>query len=283
MLSYRHAFHAGNHADVLKHFVEMQLLRHLALKDKAFWYIDTHAGAGCYALDSGYATQNTEYTSGITRLWDRNDLPPSLANYVELVKGLNPDGFLKLYPGSPLLAQQILREQDRMRLFEMHPTDYVLLRKNFSRQAKRVLIQRSDGFKAMKGLLPPPPKRALVLIDPPYEDKQDYQHVVSALGEGLKRFATGMYALWYPQLHRHESSQLPDQLKLLPAKNWLHVALSVKAPESAEGMRGSGMFVINPPWGLQTTLQQVMPYLVTHLGQDDQADFELEYHEKQVI
>ena len=277
MLSYRHAFHAGNHADVLKHFIEMQLLRHLALKDKAFWYIDTHAGAGCYALDSGYATQNTEYTSGITRLWDRNDLPPSLADYVELVKDLNPDGFLKLYPGSPLLAQQTLREQDRMRLFEMHPTDYVLLQKNFSRQSKRILIQRSDGFKAMKGLLPPPTKRALILIDPPYEDKQDYQHVVSALGEGLKRFATGMYALWYPQLHRHESSQLPDRLKLLPAKSWLHVALCVKGSESAEGMRGSGMFVINPPWGLHTTLQLAMPYLVTLLAQDDQADFVLEH------
>ena len=280
MLSYRHAFHAGNHADVLKHFIEVQLLRHLARKDKAFWYIDTHAGAGCYALDSGYATLNTEYTSGMTRLWDRDDLPPSLADYVGLVKGLNPDGCLKLYPGSPWLAQQILREQDRMRLFEMHPADSDLLQKNFSRRGKRILIQKTDGFKAMKSLLPPPSKRALVLIDPPYEDKQDYQYVVSALAVGLKRFATGVYALWYPQLHRHESSQLPDQLKLLPAKSWLHVALSVKGSESAEGMRGSGMFVINPPWGLHTTLQQVMPYLVIHLGQDDQAGFVLEHHEK---
>ena len=278
MLSYRHAFHAGNHADVLKHFVEMQLLKHLVHKDKAFWYIDTHAGAGCYALDSGYATQNAEYTSGISCLWDRDDLPEPLLDYVKLVKGFNPDGLLKLYPGSPLLAHKLLRRQDRMRLFEMHPADSVLLQKNFAGQNKQILIQTTDGFKALKGLLPPPPKRALVLIDPPYEDKQDYQRVVTALEEGLKRFATGMYALWYPQLARLETRQLPEKLKQLPAKSWLHVALSVRGADAVEGMRGSGMFVINPPWCLHKQLQQVMPYLVKHLGQDDQAGFVLEYH-----
>jgi 23S rRNA (adenine2030-N6)-methyltransferase len=282
MLSYRHAFHAGNHADVLKHFVEMQLLSHLAQKDKAFWYIDTHAGAGCYALDSGYAMQNAEFTSGIARLWERDDLPAPLAEYVELVKSFNPDGLLKLYPGSPLLARKSLRKQDRMRLFEMHPADSVLLQKNFVNLSKQVLIQTTDGFKAMKALLPPPPKRALVLIDPPYEDKQDYRRVVSALTEGLKRFATGMYALWYPQLLRPETRELPEKLKLLPAKSWLHVALGVRGANAAEGMRGSGIFVLNPPWCLHKQLQQVMPYLVKHLGQDDQADFVLEYHENPV-
>ena len=282
MLSYRHAFHAGNHADVLKHFVEIQLLRRLARKDKAFWYIDTHAGAGCYSLDSGYAMQNAEFTGGIARLWERDDLPAPLAEYVELVKGFNPDGPLKLYPGSPLIARQLLREQDRMRLFEMHPADYALLQKNFNGRGARVMIQDTDGFKAMKALLPPPPKRALVLTDPPYEDKQDYQRVVSALGEGLKRFATGVYALWYPQLQRDETRKLPGRLKSLPAKSWLHVTLSVRGGDAAEGMSGSGMFVLNPPWGLQETLQQVMPYLVRHLGQDNLANFQLEHHEKPV-
>jgi len=279
MLSYRHAFHAGNHADVLKHFVEVQLLRHLAKKDKAFWYIDTHAGAGCYALDSGYATQNEEYNSGISRIWERDNLPPPLVEYVELIKGFNPDGLLKLYPGSPLIAQRLMREQDRLRLFEMHPSDYALLRKNVRGHGTRVLIQATDGFKAMKSLLPPPPKRALVLIDPPYEDKQDYRRVVSALGEGLKRFSTGVYALWYPQLPRDETRQLPGRLKLLPANSWLHVALSVQGANGTEGMRGSGMFMLNPPWWLEETLKEVMPYLVRHLGQDDQAGFVLEYHE----
>ncbi|HUX90898.1 MAG TPA: 23S rRNA (adenine(2030)-N(6))-methyltransferase RlmJ [Gallionellaceae bacterium] len=284
MLSYRHAFHAGNHADVLKHFIEVQLLRYLAQKDKPFWYIDTHAGAGCYALDTGYATQNAEYESGIARLWRRDDLPAPLAEYVSLVKRLNPDGQMKLYPGSPLVAQELLREQDRMRLYELHPTDHEILQENFAAQAQSVLIQKADGFGALKALLPPPPRRALVLIDPPYEEKQDYQRVVKALQEGLKRFANGVYAVWYPQLQRAEARQLPGELKQLPVKSWLHVALSVQAP-SAEGfgMHGSGMFILNPPWTLHSELKQVMPYLVKVLGQDEGATFELEFKENSAV
>ncbi|MEQ1589941.1 MAG: 23S rRNA (adenine(2030)-N(6))-methyltransferase RlmJ [Gallionella sp.] len=280
MLSYRHAFHAGNHADVLKHFIEVQLLRYLSQKDKPFWYIDTHAGAGCYELDSGYATQNAEYESGIARLWDRDDLPAPLADYVALVKRINADGEMKLYPGSPLVALELLREQDKMRLFELHPTDSELLHENFSGYVSQVLMQTADGFGALKSLLPPPPRRALVLIDPPYEDKQDYQRVVSAVNEGLKRFANGVYAVWYPQLQRAEAQQLPAQLKQLPVKSWLHVALSVQGlSEDGFGMYGSGMFILNPPWLLHGVLQEVMPYLVKHLQQDKQASFTLEYYE----
>ncbi len=280
MLSYRHAFHAGNHADVLKHFVEVQLLRYLAQKDKPFWYIDTHAGAGCYALDSGYAAQNAEYESGIARLWNRSDLPVPLAEYVELVKRLNPDGQMKLYPGSPLVALELLREQDRMRLFELHPTDSEILRENFAGHEAQVLIQTADGFGALKALLPPPPRRALVLIDPPYEDKKDYQRVVAALREGLKRFAGGVYAVWYPQLQRAEAQQLPEQLKQLPVRSWLHAAFSVQTPsEDGFGMHGSGMFIINPPWTLHSMLQEVMPYLARHLGQDEGAGYTLEHQE----
>ena len=289
MLSYRHAFHAGNHADVLKHFVEVQLLRYLAQKDKPFWYIDTHAGAGCYALDSGYAMQNAEYESGIAQLWERDDLPAPLADYVGLVKRINPDGQLKLYPGSPLVALELLRVQDRMRLFELHPADSEILQENFAENivvhGAQVLIQTTDGFGALKDLLPPPPRRALVLIDPPYEDKQDYQRVVSALREGLKRFAGGVYAVWYPQLQRAEAKQLPERLKQLPVKSWLNVALSVQAPsEDGFGMHGSGMFILNPPWLLHGVLQEVMPYLVDVLGvkvpgQNGEGSFVLEFEE----
>ena len=280
MLSYRHAFHAGSHADVLKHFIEVQLLRYLAQKDKPFWYIDTHAGAGCYALDSGYATQNAEYEGGIARLWQRDDLPVPLAEYVGLVKRLNPDGQLKLYPGSPLVALEMLREQDRLRLFELHPSDSEILRENFAGHEARVLIRAADGFGALKALLPPPPRRALVLIDPPYEDKQDYRRVVEALREGLKRFANGIYAVWYPQLQRAEARQLPEQLKQLPAKSWLHVALSVQAPsEDGFGMHGSGMFIVNPPWILHSVLQEAMPYLAQHLGQGEGTGYTLEHQE----
>jgi 23S rRNA (adenine2030-N6)-methyltransferase len=278
MLSYRHAFHAGNHADVLKHFVEVQLLRYLTQKDKPFWYIDTHAGAGCYELDRGYATQNAEYESGIARLWERDDLPVALADYVALVKGINPDGVLQLYPGSPLVAQELLRDGDKMRLFELHPSDSALLQDNFAGFGSQVLLQTADGFGALKALLPPPPRRALVLIDPPYEDKQDYQRVVFALGEGLKRFASGVYAIWYPQLQRTDAQQLPEQLKKLPVKSWLNVALTVQAKgEDGFGMHGSGMFILNPPWNLHAVLQEVMPYLVRYLGQDADATFTLEY------
>jgi 23S rRNA (adenine2030-N6)-methyltransferase len=280
MLSYRHAFHAGNHADVLKHFIVVQLLRYLAQKDKPFWYIDTHAGAGCYSLDSGYATQNAEYGSGVALLWERDDMPAPLAEYVELVKHINPDGSLKLYPGSPLIALALLREQDRMRLFELHPSDSKILQQNLAGHGAQVLMQIADGFGALKALLPPPPRRALVLIDPPYEDKQDYQHVVAALREGLKRFAGGVYAVWYPQLQRAEARQLPEQLKQLPVKSWLHVALSVQSPcEDGFGMHGSGMFIINPPWLLHGVLQDVMPYLAKVLGQDGEGEYVLEFEE----
>ncbi|MBW8077411.1 MAG: 23S rRNA (adenine(2030)-N(6))-methyltransferase RlmJ [Gallionella sp.] len=280
MLSYRHAFHAGNHADVLKHFVEMPLLHYLAQKDKPFWYIDTHAGAGCYELDKGYATQNAEYESGIARLWDRTDMPAALADYVALVKRINPDGQMKLYPGSPLVALQVMRAQDKLRLFELHPTDAEILRENFAGYGSRVLMQTADGFGALKALLPPPPRRALVLIDPPYEEKQDYQRVVQALNEGLLRFANGIYAVWYPQLQRDDARQLPEQLKHLSVKSWLHVALTVQAPGvDGFGMHGSGMFILNPPWVLHGVLQAVMPYLSRHLGRDTQAFYTLEYHE----
>jgi 23S rRNA (adenine2030-N6)-methyltransferase len=279
MLSYRHAFHAGNHADVLKHLVEIQLLRYLAQKDKPFWYIDTHAGAGCYALSEGYAAVNAEYQSGIARLWSSDDLPAPLFDYVSQVKGINPDGQLKHYPGSPLLALNVLRKQDAMHLFELHPSDSELLQQNFAK-CRQAVLHDSDGFAALKALLPPLPRRALILIDPPYEDKQDYQKVVAALHEGLKRFTSGIYAVWYPQLQRAESRLLPERLKQLPVKSWLNVALTIQNPGTdGFGMHGSGVFILNPPWTLHSVLQEVMPYLVGKLGIDSHASFVLEQHE----
>ena len=279
MLSYRHAFHAGNHADVLKHFVELHLLQYLNQKDKPYWMIDTHAGAGLYALDQGYAVKNAEYMSGIARLMQRDDLPAALAEYVALVRGLNPDGELKIYPGSPWVAMQVLRPQDQLRLFELHPTDSKVLHENFASAGRRVRIEASDGFAGLKALLPPAPRRALVLIDPPYEEKQDYQRVPAALKDALKRFETGTYAVWYPLLQRHESQHFAESLKRLPAKSWLNVSLTVNTPSAdGFGMHGSGMFVLNPPWTLMSTLKTVMPYLTRVLGQDTGAAYILEAH-----
>lgn len=280
MLSYRHAFHAGNHADVLKHLILVQLTRYLGQKDTPFWYIDTHAGAGCYALDSGYAAKLDEYKNGIGRLWGRKELPSAVAEYVALVQRINPDRQLRAYPGSPYFALWTMREQDRLRLFELHSRDARLLQENFHDAGKQVRIEANDGFAGLKSLLPPPPRRAVVLIDPAYEEKQDYEQVFHSLKDSLTRFAGGTYALWYPQLTRLDAHELPQRLKRLPAKSWLHVALRVSTPsKNGFGMHGSGIFVLNPPWTLHATLQEVMPYLVEVLGLDSGAGFTLEQHE----
>ncbi|MBL8413642.1 MAG: 23S rRNA (adenine(2030)-N(6))-methyltransferase RlmJ [Propionivibrio sp.] len=280
MLSYRHAFHAGNHADVLKHLVLVQLTRYLAQKDKPFWVIDTHAGAGAYALDSGYALKLAEYKEGIALLWGRNDLPAALADYVDLVRRINPDRRLRAYPGSPYFALWTMRGQDRLRLFELHSKDARLLQENFQDAGKQVIAEATDGFAGLKALLPPPPRRAVVLIDPAYEDKHDYERVFHALKESLTRFPDGTYALWYPQLTRLDAHELPPRLKRLPAGSWLHVALRVREPaRDSLGMHGSGLFILNPPWTLHGTLAGVMPYLVDVLGQDAGAGYTLEQHE----
>ncbi|MDR3479725.1 MAG: 23S rRNA (adenine(2030)-N(6))-methyltransferase RlmJ [Burkholderiaceae bacterium] len=291
MLSYRHAFHAGNHADVLKHVVAIQLLRYLNQKDTPYTFIDTHAGAGVYALDDGYATKNAEYATGIGKLWDRKDLPPPVAEYLQLIKSLNPSGKMRYYPGSPYCADKVMREADRLRLFELHPSDSKILAENFrkleahaaaqgqrpSARGKRVMIQKADGFQGLKALLPPPSRRGLVLIDPPYEDKSDYRRVKETLADALLRFATGTYAVWYPVLQRMESRQLPEQLKRLKANGWLNVTLSISGPSpDGFGLHSSGMFVLNPPWTLEPMLRDLMPYLVSVLGTDSEAGFTLE-------
>ncbi len=291
MLSYRHAFHAGNHADVLKHVVTIQLLQYLCQKDSPYMYIDTHAGAGVYALDIGYAAKNAEFETGISQLWDRKDLPVPLAEYVQLVKSLNPSGKMRYYPGSPYCAEKTMREQDRLRLFELHPSDSKILDDNFRKleahaaaqgerpsiRGKRVMIQKGNGFAGLKALLPPPSRRGLVLIDPPYEDKSDYRSVKETLEDALKRFSTGIYAVWYPVLQRMESRQLPDKLKRLPGNGWLNVTLSISTPSpDGFGLHSSGMFIVNPPWTLEPMLRELMPYLVKVLGRDAGAGFTLE-------
>jgi 23S rRNA (adenine2030-N6)-methyltransferase len=278
MLSYRHGFHAGNHADVLKHFILVQLLRHLLQKDKAFWYVDTHAGAAQYALTDSTALKNAEFETGIGRLWGRRGLPKALDSYVAQVRQLNPDGRkLRNYPGSPQIALQMLRPQDRLRLFEKHSTEIRILQENLAGEARRAIAYAGDGFEGLKATLPPPSRRGLVLIDPSYEDKADYKRTKQTLVDALTRFATGTYGVWYPLVQRRESRQLPGSLKLAGAADWLHVSLTVKAPSAdGYGLHGSGMFIVNPPWTLAETLRQTMPWLMDTLAQDHEATFVLE-------
>lgn len=277
MLSYRHAFHAGNHADVLKHLILLALLDHLATKNKPFWYIDTHAGAGRYRLDTGYAVERGEFDTGIGRLWSAPDLPRPIARYVDSVRALNPTGRLQWYPGSPALARSRLRPDDRMWLCELHPADYALLEREFAHE-EHTRVRAEDGFAALKALLPPAPRRALVLLDPPYERRHDYPQLTQTLKAALGRFATGIYMAWHPLIPRRESRALPAQLKSIQGARWLYAALRVKAPGgAAEGMFGSGVFVINPPYTLPDKLHDSLPVLSRLLAQDAHAGFDLEF------
>jgi len=274
MLSYRHAYHAGNHADVLKHLVLVAIGRHLGQKPAPFWIVDTHAGAGRYALDSEHAKKLGEWRDGIGRLWSIPDLPALAADYVGLVRMLNPDGQLRHYPGSPWLARQLLREGDRLRLFEMHSSDLRLLQECFAGAGRTVSIAGGDGFAGLKAILPPPPRRGLVLIDPSYETRTDYAAVPGALQDSLNRFATGTYAVWYPLLAKPEARRLPERLKGIGTTRWLSVTLEVRAPtRDGFGMYGSGVFIVNPPWTLEKDLNETLPALAGLLAQGDGAGF----------
>jgi 23S rRNA (adenine2030-N6)-methyltransferase len=278
MLAYRHAFHAGNHADVLKHLVLSLVLRYMNQKDKPYRYIDTHAGAGGYSLEGPYAKKKGEYLQGIAKLWQRTDLPPALRDYVQLVQQFNPDGQMEQYPGSPALAQMLLRAQDQLRSFELHPTDYRILA-SFLGETLSATVYDSDGFDGLKSQVPPPSRRALVLIDPSYEGHGDYTRVIVALREALERFAQGVYMVWYPQVQKLEAAQLPKRLEGLAPKTWLHVRLTVQLPDSQGfGLAGSGMFILNPPYTLAADLHTLMPYLVEVLGQYEGANYLIEHN-----
>ncbi|MFD1243907.1 23S rRNA (adenine(2030)-N(6))-methyltransferase RlmJ [Paralysiella testudinis] len=280
MLSYRHAFHAGNHADILKHHVLFEVLRYFNRKNKPYWYIDTHAGAGLYDLSGEQAQKVGEYRHGIARLQAATELPEALLAFRQHLAQLVPDA-QQHYAGSPWLAQSLLRDSDRLRLYELHPADSALLQQNMqqARQPRHSQIFRDDGFKGLLAMLPPPTRRAVVLTDPAYEQKQDYRQVADTLKAALNKFAQGCYLVWYPCLSRPESQMLPESLRRLAPDNHLQAELHVHRPRSdGFGMHGSGMFVINPPYTLADTLAQTLPALTACLQQDDGAHFVLQHH-----
>lgn len=278
MLAYRHAFHAGNHADVLKHITLMLVLRYMNLKDKPYRLIDTHAGAGGYSLEGPYAQKKGEYLQGVARLWERDpgDLPEAVADYMALVRQFNPQGRLEQYPGSPAFAQMLLRPQDQLRLYELHPTDHRIL-EAFLGSAKGVEVKDTNGFDGLKSQVPPSSRRAVVLMDPSYEGHGDYPKVIASLREAIARFPEGVYMVWYPQVGKLEAAQLPRRLEGLAPKGWLHARLTVQQPDSQGfGLAGSGMFILNPPYTLHDQLLGVLPYLTDVLGQYDGAHYLLE-------
>jgi 23S rRNA (adenine2030-N6)-methyltransferase len=286
MFSYRHAFHAGSHADILKHLITIQLLHYLQEKPGALSIVDTHAGAGLYNLQDGFAAISQESAGGILRLKDYltstgTDLPPSIADYLACVAIENASESAALYPGSPFILARLLRSQDRLRLFELHPNEIDILRSNINQlnRAKQVDVYSADGFSRLKGLLPPPSRRGLVLIDPSYEDKQDYRNLELCLEEALSRFATGCYAIWYPVIPRRESIALPDRLGAIAKAHqraWLCAELRIENALGERRLQASGMFVINPPWTLHDHLKDALPILKNALGLDAGASYTLQ-------
>jgi 23S rRNA (adenine2030-N6)-methyltransferase len=286
MLAYRHAFHAGNHADVLKHLVLIQVLKYMTSKDKPLRVIDTHAGAGGYLLASPEATKKGEYLQGVKRVWDAPSakLPPAVIDYLKHVRACNPvtpgeenpTHHLAHYPGSPQIERRLLRAHDELRLYELHPTDHRLLAQQVE-DDKQVILYKSDGFESLRSQLPPPSRRALVLMDPSYEIVSDYAKVVGALREGLERMATTVFIVWYPQVSRREAAELPRRLKALSPKGWLNVRLTVQQPDTQGfGLVGSGCFIINPPFTLAPALRAAMPWLTSTLAQYEGASHAVE-------
>ena len=260
MLSYRHSFHAGNHADVLKHTVQSLILSSLNEKDKPYLYLDTHAGAGRYLLSGEHAERTGEYLEGIARIWQQDDLPTELEPYISVVKNYNPGGKLRYYPGSPLIARHLLREYDQLQLTELHSSDFPMLRNEFQKD-DRARLARADGYQQLKSKLPPLSRRGLILIDPPYEIKSDYQAVVQGIQEGYKRFGTGVYALWYPVVLRQQIKRMFNELQATGIRRILQIELGVRPDSDRFGMTASGMVVINPPWKLEQQMNNVLPWL----------------------
>ena len=281
MFSYRHAFHAGSHADILKHLTLVHLVEYLQEKPGALTIVDTHAGAGIYSLIDGFASVSKEADGGIYRLMEyaaSNPISEGIQNYLSLIQAENTADELNIYPGSPFILSHLLRPQDRLKLFELHPKEIDILRHNISelKQAKQIDVYAADSFSRLKGLLPPPSRRGLVLIDPSYEDKQDYRYLEAAMEEALQRFATGCYAIWYPVLSRRESADLPGRMKKIAAlhkRSWLHTELRVENAPKERRLQASGMFIINPPWTLEKHLAESLPILVKALGQDAGAQY----------
>jgi 23S rRNA (adenine2030-N6)-methyltransferase len=289
MFSYRHGFHAGNHADVLKHMVLIAVVKHLTAKPTAISVVDTHAGAGLYRLDSDFAGTSGEAQDGIVKLLASplaaGEPPPLVADYLQLIASFNASRKTRIYPGSPFVTQALLRQQprDRLWLFELHPSDSKALAGHVEQlpDQRQVAVQREDGFEGLRALLPPPSRRGLVLIDPSYEIKNDYGRVALCIQESLKKFATGTYMVWYPVIPRPEAHELPRRLKTLAnqaGKPWLHAVLNIgQSPERTQtvlpgekaqrpGLTASGVFLVNPPHTLKAALQEALPLLLEVLG-----------------
>ena len=253
MLGYRHIFHAGNHADVLKHAVLTLTLQALLRKEKPFVYVDTHAGAGLYPLDDPRAQRTAEYLAGIARWWEAPATSPALAPLMDILRAENPDGELRRYPGSPAIARHLLRPEDRMVLFELHPADHQTLVEGFGGSAG-VRIEQVDAFARLKAYVPPQERRGVVLVDPPYELKSDYAKVVEMIADAHRRWSTGVFLLWYPVLSKLAAQRFVERLASTGIPRQLCIEYLPFIDDAAANLLGSGMLIINPPFKLDAAL-----------------------------
>lgn len=264
MLSYRHLFHAGNHADVLKHALLTRLLLAQHKKDTALRVLETHGGAGRYDLEHPWAKKNAEFEGGISRLWGRADVPELLGPYLEAVRRENPDGALRFYPGSPRVVRGLLREQDRLVVTELHPAEVESLERLFAGD-RQVKVERRDAYEGLRAHLPPPQRRGVVHIDPAFERKDELARVVAGLADAHRRWATGVYAVWYPLLDPRSTAAFERGLVDTGIRKVLQVELEVGP--AGDALRGSGLVVVNPPWRFDDEARAITEWLARVLGQ----------------
>lgn len=263
-MNYRHAFHVGNHADVLKHAVLLFCLDALKRKETPFAVLDTHAGRGLYDLTGEEAERSPEWKDGIARIWDWPAPPPLAARYLDAIRSFNQDGALRVYPGSPALVTTQLRADDALMACELHPEEHAILRRSLPRQAN-VQVHARDGWEALSALLPPPQRRGLVLIDPPYEAPDEIGLAARAIGGALKRFGHGMYLWWRPLKSDSALNAADDEVRAQGAKQTLRADLWTAAPTLDGRLVGSSLLLINPPYGLEEALRETLPFLADAL------------------
>ena len=253
MLSYRHGYHAGNAADVLKHFILTYVLDYIKKKDKGFIFIDSHAGAGKYLISDPYMQKNKEYLQGIKKILQLKNDNIFLKKYLDLIKSINFNSELKIYPGSCYLAARSLRPNDNLYFFELHPKEFLNLKKNFENDS-RVIIENRDSYQRLNKLLPPKEKRAVILIDPSYELKDEYEKVLKMLSDCYKKFPLGVYIIWYPVLKSEKSEKFIFNLLKKNYKNLSHVEMITDNLNN--GMQGSGLFILNCPWSIENDIKK---------------------------
>jgi 23S rRNA (adenine2030-N6)-methyltransferase len=265
MLAYRHLFHAGNFADVFKHALLARLLIALGKKDKPYCYLDTHAGIGRYDLTHAWTQKAREYETGISRLWDRSDIPPALAPYLDAVKAENTGRKLRFYPGSPRIAKRFLRPVDRIVLSELNKTDFAALKALFERE-RRIAVHLLDGYQALKAFLPPRERRGLVLIDSSFDRAGEFARITEALAEAHGRWETGMVAIWYPLMEAAAMRNFEHDIGKLGIRKILKLELRIRERDLNATIPGCGMLIVNPPWRFEDEARPLLRWLWSALS-----------------